>query len=60
MTYNYIPIINVANAKSVARQANKRRDWETVHDCCEYLERHWHDDHAAMRFYTELEQEAGR
>lgn len=44
--------------KHLAREANKLGDFAFVQRCIEWLDANWHDDRAAMAFYTELETNA--
>jgi len=48
----------ITTLKEMARAANKARDYKRLRNIIAKLDRVWHDDRAAMAFYTELEQEA--
>jgi hypothetical protein len=48
----------IERVKQIARDANKSGNWVLVQRCAHWLDLHWQDNHAALRFYTELEQDA--
>jgi hypothetical protein len=46
----------IERVKQIARDANGAGNMVLVGRCIAWLDTHWHNDRAAMAFYTELEQ----